>query len=365
MIYHFIFALLLLPQVLFAGPFDAYKIKPQTQSSFYKAFHKVHPHGHIQKVIPLGGESIDQVFKISVLEDNTHTYFVRFLKRRGNDLNHEKIKITQAMADIWQGPNLIIQAKDNKSFITDFIQGRHPSRSDLKNPVLFKNFVNKLRQSHEYLKTLNKKAFPSYCMGARALRRLKEIKERSIILPNIGKVNEILQALKCGQEQARQVVHNDIRPENIMLDQENLPHLIDWAEVTIGNIFDDLGAFAEFFDLPLLMEKALIKQYFNEGASSANLTLLKIHRWSNGLHRAAFKFRKSLDALGDDKPTSWKSALNSDDQDLRKAAMHLKSYLEKVDDVGFKRSLEKTGLPTHISLTERVMLWLKTLVKDA
>jgi|GEM_PF-3957034 len=365
MIYHFLFALLLLPQVLFAGPFDAYKIKPHTQSSFYKAFHKIHPRGHIQKVIPLGGESVDQVFKISVLEDNTHTYFVRFLNRKGKTLNSQKIEITKAMADIWQGPTLVINAKDDRSFITDFIQGRHLSFDDLKNITLFKDFVNKLRQSHEYLKTLDQKAFPSYCMGARALRRLKEIKGRSIILPNIDKVDKILQALKCDEQKERQVVHNDIRPENIILDSKGVPHLIDWAEVTLGNIFDDLGAFAEFFDLPPLMEKALIKQYFNEGASSANLALLKIHRWSNGLHRAAFKFRKSLDALGEGKPTSWKLALNSDDQDLRKAAMHLKSYLKKVDDVGFKRSLEKTGLPTHISLIERVMLWLKILVKDA
>lgn len=348
MVYRFILMLFLLPQALLAEPFNAHKIPPQALESFYKAFHKIHPKGRIQKVTSLRGESIDHVFKISVLEDRPHTYFVRFLNRKNKNLNHEKIKITQAMAGVWQGPNVIIYADDFKSFITDFIQGRHLSPSDLKDPVLFKNFVDKLKQSHEYLKTIGQDFFLIYCMGQRTLSRLSEIEDRSIILPNIEKASKVLIRLKDNQEPARQVVHNDVRPENIILDEKGVPHLIDWAEITIGNIFDDLGAFAEFFDLSPLSEESLIKQYFNKDASSANLALLKIHRWSNGLHRAAFKFRKYLDAIGDDKPTSWKDALNSDNQDLKKAASRLKSYLEKVDKVDFKRSLEKAGFSIHI-----------------
>jgi len=87
MVYRFIVMLLLLPQIGFANSFDAYNIKPTVLKSFYRSFHKIHPKGHIQKITPLGGESIDQVFKILVLEESQHTYFVRFLNRKNKDLN--------------------------------------------------------------------------------------------------------------------------------------------------------------------------------------------------------------------------------------------------------------------------------------
>jgi aminoglycoside phosphotransferase (APT) family kinase protein len=201
-------------------------------------------------------------------------------------------------------------------------------------------------------------------MAKRAQSRLKEIKDCSIDLPNLEKVQRFLNFIETENLSYRQGVHNDIRPENILLDTSNTVYLIDWAEVTYGNILDDLAAFAEFFDLDQAQEKKLLEHYFHKPVSSDSLKILQRHRWVNGLHRASFKFRRALDSLNEHKPKSWKQALHSDNKNLQKAAYKLQIFLEKGDDSIFYENLEKIQVSTNITIIERVLLWLKTLVKD-
>lgn len=365
MLYRLILLIFLWPHVGNANSFADYKINPKTFENFQRSLKELHPQTSVTKIQALNGESVDLVFHVYL--SGGQDYFVRFFRRKSAPLNRLKIKVTQVMSKIWGGPEFIASAKDNKSFVTKFIVGRHLALKDFKNnPRLLIEFIDKLRHSHAYLKKhIDKGDVPDYPMAKRTQNRLKEIKDRGVLLPAIEQVEKILNFIQdLDQQQNKQVVHNDMRPENILLDATGNTYLIDWAELTHGNIYDDLGAFAEFFKLNTPLEKKVLKRYFNKVPSSDNLALLRIHRWINGLHRAAFKFRKQLESK-ENNPKSWKQALNSDKKDLKQAAENLQVYLNKVDAIEFRNNLEKIGFQTNISIMERVILWLKTLVKDA
>jgi len=366
MVYRLIIFIFLFPCLGWGNSFPTSKIQPSTLQCFHNSLNTLHPDIQVIKADPLNGESVDLVFHVYL--SNGSDYFIRFFQRKGNQLNRLKIKVTQDMSKIWQGPQFITSAKDGKSFVTEFIDGKHLGLEDFKkNPRILMEFVDKMRQSHEYLKeSVAIENVPNYSMSKRSERRLDEIKDLDITLPHIEKVKKILQYVEMHTAQEyKQPVHNDVRPENIILDAFGNTYLIDWAEVTQGNVYDDLGAFAEFFRLNIFLEKKVLKRYFNKTPSSDSLALLETHRWVNGLHRAAFKFRKNLNSMKKTAPKTWGHVLNTDNKDLKKSALDLKKYLDYVDDIKFRSALEKIGFKTNISIIERGVLWLKMLVKDA
>lgn len=344
-----------------AEPANYHKIPPEIYNNLETVVSDIYPKGQITQITPLTGESVDQVFRIMVSgpDCQAQDYFVRIFNRKNTTWNKAKMTATKIMTDIWGRPDYIIGDGQNL-MITEYIQGRHLALQDLKQDALFKTLMQKLKTTHNLLNAeFSKQDLPEYPMTSRALSRLKELEKRVSNIPNISKVKNILKDIMAHQKISHlQPVHNDIRPDNIILGEDGQPYLVDWAELTWGHIYDDLAGLAEFFNLNREMEHKLLKLYFNNKLTSDSLPLLKVHRWVQGLHRVTFKVRSLYDESGKKDLKDWQAIKANCPKDLKDHMITLETYLQRVNDLEFRHMLEKAGVPTHISFMERIMLWL-------
>lgn len=241
----------------------------------------------ILRMRPLvGGESFDKLFKI----ETTKGYFVLRVLNQKRSLEKRRLicEATKLIGEQKLGPMVIWYDPSYHFLVTEFIEGNPLTSHDLQDPKIFRQFVFLIKKSHAILDRLSSSIEP-YSLKDRVLQRLKEV-ESFIFDPILSKdLRSFLEAEFSIKKY--HFSHGDVKGSNILKTKTNL-FLIDWGEIGISSIYDDLGSLSFHFQLSEDQERDLLILYFGAYPQESAFRALLFHRWLAERHDFLFKLRK-------------------------------------------------------------------------
>ena len=221
-----------------------------------------------------------------------HTLFIKIFYEKTPLADRKRlVEITSAMTGIWNHPHIFWHDPHYTLMITEFLEGKHPDQDYFKDPEALKTFVEKLKESHTLLLTLPID-IPRDSLCVRAQKRLQELLK---VAPELQ--DRLIKAegfLNNWTPSFDAVVHGDIQSSNIVLAKGI--HLIDWSEVSYGDIFEDLGSLAEQMHFAGDQEVQMLKVYFGRVVPE-DLEKLKKHRLLTRLHFGCYFLREGFKKL--------------------------------------------------------------------
>lgn len=249
---------------------------------------------HIISITPLkGGESYDQVFKI---ETEKEIWVLRILNlKRSLEKRRLICEATKVIGENDLGPKVVWHDGSYKFLMTEFLNGKPLTSSDIKNPLLFSELVLLLRRAHDVLKKIPV-FIEVYSLRDRVLQRLKEVSLYSFDLT-------FLKSLKTDVEKVENLpqphlIHGDIKGANILKTSSGL-FLIDLGEASLSSVYDDLGFFAFHFNLTKAQEKKLLELYFGPLIKKECSRRLNLYRWLAEMHDNLWRLRHKLETHPD------------------------------------------------------------------
>ncbi len=221
-----------------------------------------------------------------------HALFIKIFFEKTPLIDRRRtVEVTKALAAVWGYPKVLWHDPHYRIMITEFVEGTHPDDSYFKDPEKLRSFVKKLKESHALLSTLPFH-FPKDSLYPRSKKRLQELlKVAPDLKERLGKAEKFL---KDWKPSFTHIIHGDIQASNILLGQE--VHLIDWSEVSRGNIFEDLGSLAEHMHFTLEQEQVMLVTYFGK-ASAEDLKKLEQQRLLTRLHFGCYYLRQGFKKL--------------------------------------------------------------------
>ncbi len=230
--------------------------------------------------------------RILDVKGQEHSLFIKiFYEKTPIAERRRTIETTKALGAVWGYPKLFWHDPRYQVMITEFLEGHHPDQDYFKNPETLKVFMEKLKASHALLPTLPLH-FDNKSLRYRSLRRLRELlKVAPDMKERLVKAEKFLDSLKPS---FTHVVHGDIQASNIIVGGSVA--LIDWSEVSHGDVFEDLGSLAEQMDFTAEQEHQMVEAYFG-AVTPENLAKLEKYRLLNRLHFGCYLVRQGFKKL--------------------------------------------------------------------
>lgn len=235
------------------------------------------------------GDSCDHVYK---LRGKKNLFILKVLNlRRPLQKRRAVVRMTAWAGCEGLGPKLVWHDKTYHYMVMSFSKGRYLRPEDLKNPAIFEKVVVCMRKAHAASPS-HVSGVSSYPLKVRALRRGEEV--MSYEVHNFAQIFERLKERffnGTGDTSCNTISHADIKVGNILLEKGNCPMLIDWGEVTLASLYDDLGSFAHHFKLNIHQEKHLLTLYLERAPHTEEINHLQAHRRFAALNEAFWKIR--------------------------------------------------------------------------
>jgi thiamine kinase-like enzyme len=230
------------------------------------------------------------------IHGHKHVFFIKIFFEKTPFVERRRIvETTKALAAVWGYPTILWHDPLYHIMMTEFVEGSHPDEHYFKDPETLKSFIVKLKQSHILLATLPLH-FPKDSLYVRSKKRLQELlKVAPELKERLGKAEKFL---KDWKPSFTRVIHGDIHASNILLGKEVC--LIDWSEVSLGDIFEDFGSLAEHMHFTPEQEHQMLFAYFGK-VSPKDLKKLEQHRLLTRIHFGCYYLRQGFKELAHQK----------------------------------------------------------------
>jgi thiamine kinase-like enzyme len=246
----------------------------------------------VLSVTPLaGGKSYDHLFR---LKTEKNTWVLRILNlKRSLEKRHLICRATYLIGERGLGPKVIWYDQSYQFLITEFVEGKHLTPEDIQDPLVFKKLVFLIRQAHEVLSQVSSSLKP-YFLKDRVLQRLKEVSPYLSDLKSIVPLKREIESIALVKPY--HFSHGDIKGSNILKTSTSL-FLIDWGEVGLSSLYDDLGSLSFHFSLRPDQEENLLNLYFGHSLKEKTFKNLRLHRWLAELHHCLWEMREKKEKL--------------------------------------------------------------------
>jgi thiamine kinase-like enzyme len=174
-------------------------------------------------------------------------------------------------------PDAIGFVMPEEYLVTRFVQGEKISPEQIRTPGRMQGLCRSLHAIHDgphFLGTFSPfRTVESYLSIARA--NLAPLPEEIALSEKFG--NEIEHALYDRQSLSPRPIHADLLNENLIDDGRSI-RILDWEYSGMGDIFFDLGNFADHHHFADREEYALLQEYYGEyrARDGARLKLMRI-----------------------------------------------------------------------------------------
>jgi thiamine kinase-like enzyme len=203
----------------------------------------------------------------------------------GIDREAERLA-TQQAAELGVGPKVAAMFEDPPCLVTCFVEGRHLTADELREPDLLAEITNALRAFHDSGLEL-----PTDFHVSDIVREYAEVAQaRGGELPeafreSLERAGEIVSAVRDHPEHQPVPSHNDLLAANFLHTGEHVA-IVDWEYAGMGDRFFDLGNFAVNNELTDADEERLLERYFGEPATPRRKAALKLFRFMSDLREA-------------------------------------------------------------------------------
>jgi thiamine kinase-like enzyme len=195
----------------------------------------------------------------------------KYVVRLGEDIPEHgvmrwnELAVSNAASSAGFSPNVI--HNEPGVLVLDFIDGKTFSEDDVRDPDNLPHIVNLIKQVHSELSnhvTQPVLAFWPFQVNRNYIKRLiSDNSSHQKTLPSLLKHNTKLESATGRVEMV--IGHNDLLAANILDDGKKL-WLIDWEYAGFNSPLFDLAGLASNNSLSEDQERAMLTQYFNEGA---------------------------------------------------------------------------------------------------
>jgi len=203
----------------------------------------------------------------------------------GIDREAERLATRQA-AELGLGPKVAAMFEQPPCLVTCFVEGRHVTSEELREPGLLAEVARGLRAFHESGLEL-----PTEFWVYDLVREYAEVaRSRGGELPeafqeSLERAREIVSAVRDHPEHQPKPNHDDLLAANFLHDGDHVV-IVDWEYAGMGDPFFDLGNFAVNNDLSDADEERLLEAYFGEPATQRRRAALKLFRFMSDFREA-------------------------------------------------------------------------------
>ncbi|MFV8782346.1 phosphotransferase [Microbulbifer sp. SA54] len=148
--------------------------------------------------------------------------------------------------------------------LTRYIDG---APLDLRHPQALLQIAELLRQVHQ-LPPISARLD----MADKAEHYWQSVDQRTPFFPALSQLHQLMQSLlqRNSSPETHRLCHNDLLPDNLIVDNSGALHAIDWEYAAIGDPFFDLATVAQGYRLDQHQQQVLLAAYLQRTVDAAD-----------------------------------------------------------------------------------------------